>query len=355
MKGMETMKQARRLLFLSVLFILLLSPSAYGEQVYRVQPGDSLYYIAQKYGITLNEIISSNRYLRYPDRLVIGQLLIIPEKKVQPETYGERQIPDSELQGAADNSAGAAPDADSGGGVSKNQTQSLAELFKEYKNIVFFSSSSYGNKIALTFDDGPSDVTCNQALDLLKEFNISATFFLVGEQVSNYPEVAARMVNEGHTVGIHSWSHIKLDKVSLERFKEEIVFTEEAINQITGKRPLMLRPPYGTVNKEELEYLQQNRYNVVNWSVDSLDWKYPDDGDQVIINTLRDVRGGSIILFHTLPGIHPSKIIGQVLPEIIYTLQSQGYEFVTVDELLSIPAYKEEQPINPSGNLVLMN
>ncbi|NLO88878.1 MAG: polysaccharide deacetylase family protein [Clostridia bacterium] len=349
------MKRARRLLLSSVLFILLLCPPAYGERVYRAQPGDSLYIIAQKYGITLNEIISSNRYLRYPDRLVPGQLLIIPEKEVQWETYEQRQVPSSESQGDGDNFAGSAPEDNNGVGVYNNQIRNLAELYKEYKNIVFFCGSSHGNKIALTFDDGPGDVTCNQALDLLKEFNIPATFFLVGEQVYKYPHVATRIVKEGHTVGLHSWSHVKLDQVSLERFKEELFFTEEAIKQITGKRPLMLRPPYGILNREELEYLQQHGYNVVNWSVDSLDWKYPDHGDQVIINTLRDVRGGSIILFHTLPGVQPSKIIGQVLPEIIYTLQSQGYEFVTVNELLSIPAYKEKQPINPFRNPVLIN
>ena len=126
----------------------------------------------------------------------------------------------------------------------------------------------------------------------------------------------------------------------MERTKKEVTDTEDAIYQITGKRPALIRPPYGSLNREGLEYLQQNGYKVVNWSVDSLDWKYPDNSYQVLINIYRDVRGGSIILFHTLPGKESGRIIAAVLPEIIYSLQSQGYQFVTVDDLLGIPAYK---------------
>lgn len=369
------MKPVRRLLLLSMLFILLLSAAAYGEQVYRVQPGDSLFFIAQKHGMSLQDLISSNKYLRYPDRLVVGQLLIIPDKEVQPEIYVEQvepEIPDSEFQDAIEGggeiteaastgeaavdsaAASGAPDnvskAGSGESPLKNQTPTLGELFKEFKDIAFLKGSSRGNKIALTFDDGPSGVTCDQAMNLLKEYNIPATFFLVGEQVVNYPEVVDRMAQEGHTIGNHSWSHKQMDKMSPERFKGEIIYTEEIINYIAGKRAAMVRPPYGAIDREGLEYLRQNGYNVVHWSVDSLDWKYPDDGDQVIINTLRDLRGGSIMLFHTLQGTQPSKIISQVLPEIIYTLQSQGYEFVTVDELLSIPAYRDEQQKKSSGS-----
>jgi peptidoglycan/xylan/chitin deacetylase (PgdA/CDA1 family) len=381
--------RVRRLFFLSLFFVLMLPGAAYGEQVYRVHPGESLYLIAQDYGISLDEIIDMNSYLRNPDYLVVNQLLIVPDEKVQPEIYVE-EAADSESQDAKEeggeginsksqdareerveftkgastvegtvNSSGTSgvadsvPKAGSDESTTKKEPLTLGELFREYRDTVFLKGSSRGNKIALTFDDGPSGVTCDQAMDLLQEYNIPATFFLVGEQVVNHPEVVARMVEEGHTIGSHSWSHKQMDKMSPERFEGEIIYTEEIINHVTGKRAAMVRPPYGTINREGLEYLRQNGYSVVNWSVDSLDWKYPDDGDQVIINTLKDVRGGAIMLFHTLQGNEPSKIISQVLPEIIYTLRSQGYEFVTVDELLSIPPYKDELQINSSESRAL--
>ncbi|HHX95109.1 MAG TPA: polysaccharide deacetylase family protein, partial [Clostridia bacterium] len=256
------MNRVRRLFFLSLFFILMLPGAAYGEQVYRVQPGESLYLIAQDYGISLDEIIDMNSYLRNPDYLVVNQLLIVPDEKVQPEIYVEEKA-DSESQDAQEegerksqdareeraevtkaasvvegtvNSAGTYgaggswPEAGSGESTPKKEPPTLGELFREYRDTVFLKGSSRGNKIALTFDDGPSRVTCDQAMDLLQEYNIPATFFLVGEQVVNYPEVAARMVEEGHTIGSHSWSHKQLDKMSPERFEGEIIYTEEIIN-----------------------------------------------------------------------------------------------------------------------------
>lgn len=236
-------------------------------------------------------------------------------------------------------SASPSPGTSTASGASPSKTP-IAELYKEFNGTLFRSGPSDSNKIALTFDDGPSEVTSDQVLDLLKTNGIKATFFLLGQNVSKYPQVVQRIVDEGHVVAGHSWSHPRMDKLLPERIDKEIAATEQAIFQVTGCNIALFRPPYGAVNRETLDSLKQSGYTVITWSVDSLDWKYPHELNQVRYSTLKDVKGGAILLFHTMAGKKPSKVIDKLLPELIQTLQSQGYEFVTVDELLSVPAYK---------------
>ena len=334
------MKRIYKLTVISLVLVLLLQVRADAEsQVHHVQPGETLFQLGEKFGISVANIIASNKYLGNPNKLICNQLLVIPETEKNNDKNKQSktgQAEDLKPQLVIPQ----VPIKDNGQLQQKSAQTVLAELYQEYKGTVFLSGSSKSNKIALTFDDGPSEVTSDQVLDILKQYNVKATFFLMGQNVSKYPQVVARMVNEGHIVAGHSWSHAELDKVSSQQMQNEINYTEAAIYEVTGKSSALVRPPYGSLNREGLEFLAQNCYKVVNWSVDSLDWKYPDNGDQVIISTLPDVRGGAILLFHTLPGKEQSRIIRDVLPRIIYSLQSQGYEFVTVNELLSIPAYK---------------
>ncbi len=216
----------------------------------------------------------------------------------------------------------------------------LGQLYAEYPETVFRKGSNDSKKIALTFDDGPSEVTCSQVLDVLKEKQVKATFFLLGQNVTKYPAVVTRIVNEGHLIGSHSWSHPQLNKASLQRMEQEVVYTEEAIYELTGLKPNFFRPPYGELNRDNLEFLKQGGYKIINWSSDSKDWKYPKDLSQVRYNTLKDANGGAIILFHTPSGKEQSQVIAKLLPEIIDTLRAKGYQFVTVDDLLGLPAYR---------------
>lgn len=337
------MKPTYKLLLIGVLLALLMqvNPVEAEQKVHRVQQGENLFSIAEKFGVRVEKLLANNKYLCLPNALARNLLLVIPDPEPAPPKTNSTnpkpkpatpQTDKKDPSQSAPEKAAAPP--------KKSLQMILEELFREYKDVVFLSGPSRSNKIALTFDDGPTEVTSSQVLDILQQNNVKATFFLLGQNIDRYPQVVARIVREGHVVAGHSWSHIQLEKAQLPRIIGEVTDTENAIYQIAGVRPALLRPPYGSLNREGLEYLRQNGYKVVNWSVDSLDWKYPDRGNQVIISTLRDVRGGSIILFHTLPGKDPSPIIGKVLPEIIYSLKSQGYQFVTVDQLLSIPAYK---------------
>jgi len=342
------MRPAHRLALLGfVLVLFFLVQANAGQHAHRVQAGESLTKIARGYEVSLKQLISENVYLRSVDEPASGQVPVIPRGEKKPESDGGV---DAKPQYVIRTVPGkTAKDSDTDGNPGGNNrayqgldssTAALAALFEEFSGTVFRSGSSQSNKIALTFDDGPTEVTCDQVLDILRQYNVRGTFFLLGENISKYPDVVARIAREGHVVAGHSWSHVQLEKASQKRIRYEILGTQNAIYQITGKRPALVRPPYGSINRQGLEYLKNNGYTMVNWSVDSLDWKYPFDPDNVLINTMKDLRGGSIILFHTLPGKERSKIIDSVLPELIRSLQAQGYQFVTVDQLLSIPAYK---------------
>lgn len=329
------MKRTYKLVIIGLLFLLLLQVQASGKEQIDWNSRWPLSLISN-YGVD-NSGSSDNptgankggQQAKGTPEHAKPQLAIpvVPAAKTITDPQGEAAL------------ASQSPGASKVPGASPSQTP-ISELYKEFNGTLFRSGPSDSNKIALTFDDGPSEVSSDQVLDILKTNGIKATFFLLGQNVTKYPQVVKRIVDEGHVVAGHSWSHPRMDKLFPEGIAKEITSTEQAIFQVTGCNIALFRPPYGSVNRETLDALKQSGYTVVNWSVDSLDWKYPDDLNQVRNSTLKDIKGGAILLFHTMAGKNPSKVIGKLLPELIQTLQSQGYQFVTIDELLSVPAYK---------------
>jgi len=346
----EPMKRRRTLIIVGLLFLLLLQVQASGEDQSRWNSVWPLSLISEDKtgnaaGSNISEQASSSGR---------SEPQYAGEKNTEERNTGEKEQvqqtqpvvpvmqakqPVSQPQSNPAKAVAQAPAASKQPTTSTSQP-SIAELYKEFGGTLFRKGPSDSKRIALTFDDGPSEVTSNQVLDVLKTYNIKATFFLVGRNVPKYPQVVQRMVYEGHVVAGHSWSHTKMDKLPPEQMQKEIASTEKAIQQITGCSIALFRPPYGSVNREGLSCLKQSGYAVINWSVDSRDWKYPDDISKVKYNTFKDVKPGAILLFHTVAGKQPSKVVSEFLPELIQTLQSQGYQFVTVDELLSVPAYK---------------
>ena len=179
--------------------------------------------------------------------------------------------------------------------------------------------------IALTFDDGPDPTTTPQALAILKKYNAKATFFMVGKNVSANPDIAKQVRKEGHQIGNHTWDHPQLPKLSLDNAKKEILDTQEAIQKATGVQTKITRPPYGAINNA-IQYGVDQSF--IMWDVDSLDWKT--HNTTAILNEVKkEVKPGSIILMHD---IHQTTI--DALPTVLDYLKSQGYTFVTVDELL---------------------
>lgn len=194
----------------------------------------------------------------------------------------------------------------------------------------------------MTFDDGPHPKLTPKLLDMLKERNIKATFFVIGKCVAEYPDIAKRIVDEGHEIANHSWNHPQLTKLSPSAFDAEISQTTDAIQKATGVRPVTMRPPYGAINPTLTKRLN-DEYGlcVILWSVDPQDWKIR-KSDHVSGHIIKNATPGAIILAHD---IHASTI--DAMPATLDALQSKGYKFATVSELIAMDrpaAPKAESP-----------
>lgn len=191
--------------------------------------------------------------------------------------------------------------------------------------------SGVGPYIALTFDDGPHPVHTPKLLDTLKQKGIRATFYVIGRSVETYPEIAKRIVAEGHEIANHTWSHPALTKLSASGVEREITRTTEVIQRVTGVRPTNMRPPYGATNARLNKRLDEEfGLKVIMWSVDPLDWKYRNSA-RVTSEILTNTRPGGIVLAHD---IHPTTVAA--MPATIDGLKSRGFRFVTVSELLAM-------------------
>ena len=152
-----------------------------------------------------------------------------------------------------------------------------------------------GGGVALTFDDGPYPET-NAVLDELKLYGLKATFFLVGFNVEMYPEIAQRIVNEGHVVGNHTWNHPDLTRLTEAQIDSQLESTNTIIQQVTGIKPKFARPPYGSTNDVVKKSMAKLGLREVIWSQDSHDWADASVGD--IVDQLSLVPPGGTLLMH---------------------------------------------------------
>lgn len=180
-------------------------------------------------------------------------------------------------------------------------------------------------KVALTFDDGPHPYYTEQLLDGLKERGVYATFFVTGEHAKLHPDIIKRMQEEGHLIGNHTYSHIQLTKSNREKFKEELVQTSEVIQEITGEDVIYVRPPYGAWDKKFEEEL--NMIPVL-WTVDPLDW-CSHNASGIANKIVSKVHENDIILMHDY---YDTSVTAAL--QAVDRLLKEGYEFVTVDEIL---------------------
>jgi peptidoglycan-N-acetylglucosamine deacetylase len=203
--------------------------------------------------------------------------------------------------------------------------------------------------VAMTFDDGPSAANTPRLLDMLKQRNIKATFFLIGQNVAANPDIVRRILAEGHEIGNHTWTHPQLSKLSDDRVTTEITKTQEAIKEASGFTPTLLRPPYGAITPRQREWIEnQFALSVILWSVDPLDWKRP--GPSVVTQRiLSQARPGAIILSHD---IHKQTI--DAMPATLDGLIAKGYKFATVSQLIAMnkpkPATGQTANIERSHN-----
>lgn len=192
--------------------------------------------------------------------------------------------------------------------------------------------------VALTFDDGPSPLWTSKILDELKSANIKATFFMLGEHVAKYPEIARRVAEEGHEIGNHTYDHHVLLYYTLEELEKEIKDTERIIQKATGKTTRYFRPPKAWLTAQEKEKIKELGYRVILWSLNSKDWVTFDD--KYIVEYLAGhVHPGDIILFHDSGGVFSAEggdrhETVKTIPRLVDKLRQMGYKLVTISELL---------------------
>jgi peptidoglycan-N-acetylglucosamine deacetylase len=191
-----------------------------------------------------------------------------------------------------------------------------------------------GNKIALTFDDGPVAFGTENILDTLKEHNVQAAFFCIGNRMRQNPDLLRRIVDEGHLIGNHSYSHhVLFDLFPFRKIKNELSETNRAAEEITGLKLRYFRPPYGVTTPVLAKVIQSLGFNTIGWNVRSFDTVIR-DRDKLLHKVTSSVRGGDIILLHDT-----SETTASSLKEMINTIREKGYSFVRLDQLIGEKAY----------------
>ena len=213
------------------------------------------------------------------------------------------------------------------------------------KPATWFSVNVDGPYIAMTFDDGPSPETTPRLLDILKQRNIKATFFMIGQNAERNPAIVKRILAEGHEIGNHSWTHPQLSKLSDDRVTEEINKTQNAIKDASGYTPVLMRPPYGAITARQKDWIEkQFGLSVIIWSVDPFDWKRP--GASVIEERiLAGARPGAIVLSHD---IHKQTV--DAMPATLDALAAKGFKFVTVSQLIAMNKPKSSPTPGPQSH-----
>jgi len=205
-----------------------------------------------------------------------------------------------------------------------SQSTGKDEIESKDKGLATVESDSESKRVALTFDDGPDPKVTIQILDTLDKYNAKATFFMLGSRVEYYPEIAKKVQVAGHELGNHSWNHPDLTKAEVEKARNEIARTSSIIEDVTGQKATVFRPPYGAINKTVRE---QTDLPVILWDIDTLDWKHRNP-NLLLTHIKGQTKDGSIILMHD---IHKSTAEG--LDAVLAYLKSEGYAFVKISEL----------------------
>ncbi|WP_263708065.1 polysaccharide deacetylase family protein [Shouchella tritolerans] len=209
--------------------------------------------------------------------------------------------------------------------LTEEETKKEKQYTEDYTQL-----DSDGKYVALTFDDGPHPEVTPRILDTLKKHDVKATFFMLGSQVEYYPELSNKVMEAGHEIGNHTMNHPDLTALEFNQIIEEMQQSNDIIEKATGRATTLFRPPYGASNGNVEQIASGMGNSLVMWSVDSLDWK---SRDAVAVNeeVMSNVSPGSIVLMHD---IHPST--ADALPQLLTSLEEQGYQMVTVSQLLEL-------------------
>lgn len=201
------------------------------------------------------------------------------------------------------------------------------KFFIESKN----HGASKGNKISLTFDDGPHEVYTRKVLDILDKYNAKATFFCIGEKLQKSPALANEIINRGHSIGNHSYRHqYNFPMFTTKKIIDEIEKTNAVIEIVAGIKANLFRPPFGVTNPRIARAIKQFQMEVIGWNVRSYD-TVDNDTEKVVKRVTKKLKAGGIVLLHD-----DRENIPNILEEILLYMQQQKLKSVCVEDLLKI-------------------
>ncbi len=179
------------------------------------------------------------------------------------------------------------------------------------------------NKVYLTFDDGPTPEITQWILNQLKKYNTKATFFCIGDNIRKYPEVFKEVVKEGHTIGNHTFNHLNGWKTNKQDYIENAKLFEEEYSKLSTEKCQLFRPPYGKIKPSQSKILRAMGYKIIMWDVLSVDFDVTITPEQCLENVLKNVRSGSIIVFHD--SVKAFVNLEFVLPRTLEFLKQKGF------------------------------
>ncbi len=197
---------------------------------------------------------------------------------------------------------------------------------------IFHSEDGNNKRIALTFDDGPHPRYTGQILEILEKYGVKATFFFVGQNIGYYPDAARAVVDAGHEIGNHTYTHRTVKSMSESQILSEMTRCDDMIYSLGEYHTVLFRPPEGAFGEAVERSAAALGYSVILWSVDTRDWAHSTPRN-IYDNVMQNIDGGDIILMHDYIGYNSPT--PKALELIIPALQERGYEFVTVSELIN--------------------
>lgn len=209
-----------------------------------------------------------------------------------------------------------------------NLSEDATTVLNHTRELPVYSVERDEKVLAISFDASWGGSQTLEILDILDRHEVKTTFFLVGIWVEKYPDLVKEIVARGHEIGNHSATHPYMTKISTEKMQEELSIMSAQVENLTGVRPTLFRPPYGDYNDLVVRTCRQAGYEVVQWSVDSLDWKNKGTED-IIRRCTQKIAPGDIVLFH-----NDAQYTPQALPQVLSYYQEQGYRIVPVSQLL---------------------
>ncbi|MBS4539228.1 polysaccharide deacetylase family protein [Clostridium sp. D2Q-11] len=221
----------------------------------------------------------------------------------------------------------------------KSENTNIYQVLSPNKELPIYSVDRQDKKVSISFDAAWGDKFTREILDILDEHNVKTTFFLVEFWVEKYPDLVKEIDARGHEIGNHSSNHPYMSKLNDIQIIDELERTEDKVYELIGKRTTLFRPPFGDYNDRLINVCKENGYHVIQWNIDSLDWK--ERGVQPVVDrVIKNVDDGSIILFH-----NNAKYVTEYLPIVLKELKNKGYEVTPISKLI----YKDDYYIDHEG------